>query len=244
MKKAVAIKDSQQLALIEPFVSRTALKIPASTSYDDWLKLGKPLGLTGAALRWWIGDWLNFGIEHFKDHAIQAADMLGLDEGTVANIQKVCAGVKAAQRTELSFEHHKEVYLFDPFIQEKWLGKAVQNHWTRADLRGAIKDAELRKKGRTKVKAVAASKRAKKNGQQAMPTVDLYEAMHKELGAVFLLIPPLAELGSSIKEKWSERMPNQRELAALEKLLDEGRAKFYDLLAVVRELLGLEEAAA
>lgn len=233
--------DFRQLTLIEPYISPTAIALPETITFERWEEMGKSLHLVGAAARWWVGDWLAFGEDHFKDRAIQMAEIVGIDPGTLANIVKVCRGINPKRRTSLSFEHHKEVYMLPPAEQERWLSKAIQNHWTRADLRGALKDAELRKRGKSK-KVAALRKKAKK--QQSVPTTQLYETLREELRASTLLIPPLVELTTALEGRWSERLPSAGELGMLEKLVDEARSAFYDLLAVARELMGLETAAA
>lgn len=221
--------DDRQLSLLSPHVTRTSLTLPSSLSFDDWADMGRALKLCGSALGWWVGDWVIQGEERFKDKAIQVIEEItGLDPGTIATRQSVCRAFPKARRRQLSFEHHKEVYMLTEKQQEKWLDKAVEGHMTRAELRGAIKNAGLRK---TKKRGAVA---------QTKPTTELYNDLKESIGMVLQLVPPLVELFTTVNEQWEERMPTPQVLDMMERTNEEFLQALHKAQANVLELEGVE----
>lgn len=240
--KELTSRDAKQLALIAPHVSHNGLALPKDTTYETWESIGKSIRLAGRSVMWWLGDWLVFGDDHFKDKLSQAADVTGYDAGTLSNVMSVCRNVPHKNRCGLSFEHHKEVAGLAPAQQEKFLDKAGRNHWTRAELREAIADAGLRKK--PKVKAAKRKTKKEKAKEQTQPTTELYKDLEREMKAAAQLIPPVVEMMTSIADKWDERMPSGKELAMFEKILDEMVAGAREILLTIAQLQGIEEKAA
>ncbi len=240
--KELTGRDAKQLALIAPHVSHNGLSLPKDTTYDTWESLGKSIRLAGRSVMWWLGDWLVFGDDHFKDKMSQAADVTGYDAGTLSNVMSVCRNVPHKNRCGLSFEHHKEVAGLSPAQQEKFLDKAQRNHWTRAELRGAIADAGLRKK--PKVKAAKRKTKKEKAAEQTAPTTELYKDLERQLKAAGILIGSFAEIAQSIGNKWDDRMPSAKELGMLEKTADEAVAGLREILQTVAQLSGVEAKAA
>jgi hypothetical protein len=120
--------------------------------YGVWEALGRFLGSLDRRSRWYIGDWLNFGEAVFGEEAAQGVDdttktryseaerVTGLDHGTLMNIRSVCGKVaKSRRRKELGFWIHAEVAPLEPDEQTAWLQKAIDEGWTRGDLRDAIR---------------------------------------------------------------------------------------------------------
>jgi hypothetical protein len=46
-----------------------ALELPAGTSFDEWVEIGRKLCLTSKALQWHIGDWWAFGDHRYGQRA-------------------------------------------------------------------------------------------------------------------------------------------------------------------------------
>jgi hypothetical protein len=241
-KSELTTKDSRQLALIAPYISKTGMTLPKDTSYEIWEEAGKSIRLAGKSIMWWLGDWLVFGDDHFKDKFSQAVDATGYDPGTLTNVMSVCRNVAHKIRCGLSFEHHKEVAGLDPKEQAKFLDKAQRHNWTRAELRGAIADAGLRKK--PKVKAAKRKTKKEKAQEQTKPTTELYDSLYKELRAAAVLVEPFAEIAVAIGKLQGERAPSIKEINGLEKVTDELNAALHEVLLTVAQIQGIEDRAA
>lgn len=126
---------------------------PAALTYDNWVHIGRQLGMIGAAWQWWLGDWLNFGEALYgEEQAAAAVDdratrydiarrVTGQDQGTLQNIRSTCGRVaKSRRRAELSFAHHTTVAAQEPEDQERLLGQAVTGQLTEKELRQVIRD--------------------------------------------------------------------------------------------------------
>lgn len=123
--------------------------------YDTWEALGRFLGSVDRRARWYIGDWLNFGEAIYGEESAQAVEattaerykeaerVTGLDHGTLMNIRSVCSRIaRSRRRAELGFWIHTEVAALEPDDQSFWLSQAIENGWTKAELRQAIKDSK------------------------------------------------------------------------------------------------------
>lgn len=126
--------------------SHTALDIRDGIKFTEWLHLGNKLGSVEGSVAWWVGDWINYGIEHNtewegKPKKVLAAKLLThLDPHSCANYAAVAASVaKSRRRDSLSFGHHDNVSNLPPNQQSKWLKKAEENGWSRADMRAAMR---------------------------------------------------------------------------------------------------------
>lgn len=233
-------KDGNQLELIAPYVHRNGLKLPTDFAYDKWEELGKSIRLAGKSVMWWLGDWIVFGESHFKDKAIQVADMTGYDPSTLQNAASVCRHIPLKNRTGLSFEHHKEVAGLAEKEQDRWLTKAVNNHWTRADLRGAIKDAGLRKKDREKPAKAAKRKKGKKR-KVTVPSVTNWGDLQKHLSATLLVTEPWIKMQAAIYDILAgDKLPTSKQLEMMKKVSEELRGSLYDVLADLETLLDTE----
>lgn len=120
--------------------------------FDEWQRIGQTLGAVGRWTPWAIGDWLLFGDAVYGEDAAQAVEsrpderysiatrFTGLAPETMKNYVRVCEGVKKKQRRpDLHFSVHEPVYRLEPDEQTKWLKKAVEEGWTREQLRDAIR---------------------------------------------------------------------------------------------------------
>lgn len=120
--------------------------------YERWEDLGRFLGSIDKRSRWYIGDWLNFGEAVYGESAAQGVEattseryseaerVTGLDHGTLMNIRSVCAKVpRENRRKDLGFWIHSEVAKLDAAEQPRWLDAAIENGWSKTDLRDAIR---------------------------------------------------------------------------------------------------------
>lgn len=120
--------------------------------YQRWEDLGRFLGSIDKRSRWYIGDWLNFGEAVYGESAAQGVEattseryseaerVTGLDHGTLMNIRSVCAKVpRENRRKDLGFWIHSEVAKLDAAEQPRWLDAAIENGWSKTDLRDAIR---------------------------------------------------------------------------------------------------------
>ena len=123
--------------------------------YETWEALGRYLGGMQRRIQWYVGDWLNFGEALFGEAASQGIEatqkeryseaerVTGLDHGTLQNIRSICGKVaKARRRPELGFWIHAEVAPLEPDEQIEWLQRAIDEGWTRNQLREAIREAK------------------------------------------------------------------------------------------------------
>lgn len=123
-------------------------------TYDDWENIGRCIGFVGNAWQWWVGDWINFGDKLFGEEAAAAIDDRatrydvarrvtgGIPVGTLTNIASICARIaKSRRRPELTIYQHEPVAALEPDDQTMWLTKAVDEQWSRDDLRAALREA-------------------------------------------------------------------------------------------------------
>jgi len=104
--------------------------------FEIWFSYGEALRKIKGALKFVLGDWLNFGEKAYGEKYSQAVDETDWTYGTLANIAYVCSSIEFSRRHEnLSFEHHYEIAKFDPDLQDYWLDKAESEKWTREELR-------------------------------------------------------------------------------------------------------------
>lgn len=122
--------------------------------FDKWMAFGRFLGNVNRSARWWIGDWLIFGEQAFGQEAAQAVEattaerydeaerVTGLAHDTLLNIVRVCSGIpRSRRRPELSFSTHEPVVTLEPEEQTHWLQRAIEEGWTRSELREEIRIA-------------------------------------------------------------------------------------------------------
>lgn len=120
------------------------VQIPEGISADSWSALGDVLLRLNGAIQWLIGDWLNYGSRVWGKTYDEVAAATGYEVPTLYNLASVCARVQFSLRNEkLSFTHHMLVAGQQPVMQQYWLTKAEDEHWTAAQLRRAMKATPL-----------------------------------------------------------------------------------------------------
>jgi hypothetical protein len=120
--------DMQALRVIDIPAERPAmaLELPAETSFDEWVAIGRRLCLGQQALNWHIGDWWAFGDHRYGERAAAAAEgIFGLEFKTLRNLAVVSRRFETSRRRDaLTFTHHAEVAALTPSQADELLIKA------------------------------------------------------------------------------------------------------------------------
>jgi hypothetical protein len=122
-------------------ISSIAWVAEPDLAYDEWLRLGTRLGLTGRNAGWWIGDWVRYGTAVYGSKYTVAARVTGYDPQTLMNMVYVATRFETSRRREnLSWSHHAELAPFDVDEQEHWLDRATIERLSVRDLRELLAD--------------------------------------------------------------------------------------------------------
>jgi hypothetical protein len=122
--------------------TRVALHLEVDLSFDEWVRIGRQVGMLADSSAWWIGDWLVFG-QHVYGHRYKAAiSGTGLDYQTLRNYAWVASSFPVSRRRDtLSFGHHAEVASLVEEDQEAWLRRSIVEGWSRNELRRRLRAA-------------------------------------------------------------------------------------------------------
>ena len=85
-------------------------------SYDEWYEVGRGLARVGAAVNWWIGDWINYGDHKYGEKYAQALEVFDgqYEYRTLRIMSYVSRQVSLFIRLNiLSWSHHFEVAKLD-----------------------------------------------------------------------------------------------------------------------------------
>ncbi len=108
----------------------------ADIGLDEWSAFGRRFGEIGRCSQWWLGDWIRYGNAKFGERYSRAAKLTGYDVQSLMNMVYVASRFAIYRRREnLSWSHHATVASFDLSSQEYWLGRAVVDKLSVADLR-------------------------------------------------------------------------------------------------------------
>jgi len=124
------------------------LVVEGQPSLDEWLELGALLNKASDSIHWWIGDWLNYGMEHYGltyEKARELLEQRGLSFSyQTLRDDKWVAGVipLSCRHDKLPWSYHREVAPLSPEQREYWLGYAEERNLKRSELRASIKGAE------------------------------------------------------------------------------------------------------
>jgi len=143
-----------KLALVHPVdshvvdTSSLSLDIPAETTFDEWVDLGRQLCSNAKAINWWIGDWWAFGDHEYGVLAKAAAEGIwGREFGTLSNYGSVSRSFKETSRRRelLTFTHHVEVAALSAAEADELLDLAAQENLSTRDLRAAVQERREQK---------------------------------------------------------------------------------------------------
>lgn len=121
-------------------LSPVGLALPKGLSFQEWEHVGDTLKtIRDSALRWWWGDWLNYGEHNYGEKYSQPLAASDYGYGGLRNAAWVCGRIELSRRRDnLSFSHHQEVAPLTPDEQDTWLEDAASNRWSVHTLREMI----------------------------------------------------------------------------------------------------------
>lgn len=123
---------------------RNGLFLPSSLPFGEWHQIGSHVLLVANSSPWWVGDWLTYGENFFKDRYEQVLAETLLDYQTLRNYAWVAKKFTMSRRRDsLSFGHHAEVAAFTEAEQDMWLTRAEKFSWSRNELRRRIRVTRL-----------------------------------------------------------------------------------------------------
>lgn len=121
-------------------VTKTGLILNKGLAFKQWLTAGELLKSLDRSLPWMIGDWLNYGEDHYGETYTQALDNTDYEYQTLNDQKWVAAKIEVSRRREnLSWSHHREVAAISSKEQDFWLDVAERECLTRKELRARIK---------------------------------------------------------------------------------------------------------
>ncbi len=130
------------LATIQPDIS-LALDLASDTQFPTWLAVGRDLANRKRNIDWLIGDWIQFGRQHFPGQIELALGEVTEDPRRLKRIEKTIAAFPPHCRdSALSFDHHAHVAGMPVQEALPLLKQAREEHWPASTLRVA---AMLRK---------------------------------------------------------------------------------------------------
>lgn len=121
------------------------LKVIGEPTKREWISFGKDFRRQYFAIRFAIGDWANYGVEHFGVDARELAAQLGVTVGVLGTYRACAKSVPSDIRnSRLSFTHHLAVmHLNTGAQQELWLEKAIKGGWTAEQLTDKIRGRKV-----------------------------------------------------------------------------------------------------
>jgi hypothetical protein len=151
MSMVISVANDNNVFKITP----TGLMIEGQPSQDEWYNFRHCLMNMPESVHWIIGDWLNYGIDHYNLTYTEVADLLKENgllfcKQTLRNDKYVAAKIHISWRHDgLSWQHHKEVASLPGSQQEYWLSYASKMHISTKELRSTIKGVSVKKWLRT-----------------------------------------------------------------------------------------------
>lgn len=119
---------------------RTRLDLPDALPLEAWCQLGSQILRLSDSSSWWIGDWLVFGQEKYRDRYKRAMAETRLDYQTLRNYAWVArCFTPSRRRAKLTFQHHMEVAALSEEEQDHWLDFAQRMSWSRNELRKQLR---------------------------------------------------------------------------------------------------------
>jgi hypothetical protein len=124
------------------------LQLREGITFDVWMKMGRRINEISNASSWWLGDWLVYGQQSFRDRYRVALEATGLDYQTLRNYAWVARRFRMSRRRDaLTLQHHAEVAALPEPDQDLWLRRAERMRWSRNELRRHLLEARRLQSG-------------------------------------------------------------------------------------------------
>ncbi len=138
-------EDSERLVSpidIASSAERTRLSLPDDLTLASWCRIGSQILRLSDSSSWWIGDWLVFGQDKYRNRYKRAMAETSLDYQTLRNYAWVARRFSPARRrAKLTFQHHMEVAALSEEEQDHWLDFALRLGWSRNELRKQVRNS-------------------------------------------------------------------------------------------------------
>lgn len=120
--------------------------LPANLSFERWLEIGQTLQAMERSVKWWLGDWWNYGCRRYGEMVSQATrdhveDSTGYAYHTIENAGAVARKFENSRRREnLSWSHHDAVAGLPPVEADTMLDAALTDHLNVFALRDRVRE--------------------------------------------------------------------------------------------------------
>lgn len=135
---------TREVTLGAPGVKATPrnLEIPAGLPYNEYLAVGPNLVQLFTAVRWWLGDWLAYGLKTYGPHVKEVQEWRQGEQQLTMDAVWVSNAVAPERRhPELPWVAHREVAELEDDKQSEWLAKMEKDGMAVVELRRAIRHA-------------------------------------------------------------------------------------------------------
>jgi N6-adenosine-specific RNA methylase IME4 len=135
------MNQSQQIVLSVPGeITPTALSLPVTLKFEEWLSIGEQLKTCERAVQWWIGDWLCFGERKYGEMYSQAFDEAQAE--TWKHYKWVSERYQKCPRGHfLSWSHYREAASLDEPLRSELLRQAESENLTVREFQRIIRYA-------------------------------------------------------------------------------------------------------
>lgn len=116
-----------------------SLEFNSPMSQEAWESYGQELKRSAGGVSWYIGDWLNYGKNHFTNRYQLMVASTHLKKHNLETIASVANKFPPdRRRSSLTFGHHARVVALTPQEQDTFLSLAEANRWSTAKLRAVV----------------------------------------------------------------------------------------------------------
>jgi hypothetical protein len=139
------MNDIQILSSNKVQFDKNKLIIDESTTYDQWIEIGRNLNHFDRGIQFCIGDWARFGekkgFSNYTDSKVydELEALTGLARNTLKQFKSVADSTSCTRVHDLSYGHHREVAKLPPKEQEQFLKKASKEKLSVKQLRDMVK---------------------------------------------------------------------------------------------------------
>lgn len=125
-----------------PFrLTPTGLEVDGDPDFGAWADCGAFIQKAGAAVQWWVGDWLNYGERKWGESYTQAVEMTGMTPDALSNLKAVAARVQLPRRRgNCSFATHAAVAYLNPADADAILDRAEAEGLSSRQVRTLVRE--------------------------------------------------------------------------------------------------------